>query len=128
MLEGPTRVTLAALNDGAAEQLFAREFERTLENIADPNTDPEAKRTITLKIEITADPERRNAEIIISANSKLAAMRPVAHSAALGTIEGERAAVQSTARQLEMFDESQPETPGLRAVPFVPPENGGLRE
>jgi len=67
-------VSLATLAGGAAIERFDREFERVIENIADPNTTLK-KRTITLTISIKPDERRENCEIDIGCISKLAAMR-----------------------------------------------------
>lgn len=119
-IEGYQRVTLANLNEGVAEEVFAREWDRVLENIQDPNTDPEAKRVITLKIEVKADEPRRNALVTVVGSSKLSAMRGVARAAAIGVIDGERVAVQTTARQMGLFDESPPAITGDNVSPFTP--------
>ena len=45
-------ITLSSMLEGRLEEMFQREVERVTSNINDPNTDPEAKRTITLTIDI----------------------------------------------------------------------------
>ena len=45
------RVTLDTIGGGALVELFALEMSRVLENIADPNTETTAKRTITLQVD-----------------------------------------------------------------------------
>lgn len=43
-------ISLATLNKGAAIELFEQELKRVIENIADPNVEPTAKRKITLTV------------------------------------------------------------------------------
>lgn len=70
-------VTLASLSDGAALERFDHELQRTLDNIADPNTDPKAVRTITLTVKIKPNDKRTMGEVKFSAQAKLAPLAPV---------------------------------------------------
>lgn len=62
---------LNSFADGAALERFNREMNRVLENIADPNTDPSKKRTLTLTFTLTADEARDVVTTDVSAKSKL---------------------------------------------------------
>lgn len=65
-------VSLADLGRGAAVEKFAVELERVLENIADPNTDAEAKRKITLTVTFLPNEDRDTVATVIDCGSKLA--------------------------------------------------------
>jgi hypothetical protein len=67
---------LENINSGVANELFQAELEKVLENIADPNTPPEAKRKITIDFEITPNEQRSNAEMVVTSSSKLAKYKP----------------------------------------------------
>lgn len=57
--------------EGAALERFNREMQRVLENIADPNTDPTKKRTLTLTFTLSADDARDIVTTDVTAKSKL---------------------------------------------------------
>ena len=94
----PSRVvTLTGLAEGAAEEFFQDAWRRVLDNIEDPNTDPEKTREIILKIQVTPDEERKTADVVIIPTVKLAGVKGVTtfvylgkHHGRLGAAEGER--------------------------------------
>jgi hypothetical protein len=63
-------VSLQNLCGGAIEEVFQREFASVLANIADVNTDPEAKRKITLEFTIEPFEDRSGAHITFACKSK----------------------------------------------------------
>ncbi|MDA2559877.1 replication terminator protein [Bacillus cereus] len=65
-------IDLNSFADGAVAERFDAEFERVLENMADPNTDPKKPRTITLTLSITGDKKREVWDCQVQAKSKLA--------------------------------------------------------
>ena len=69
-------ITLASLKGGAVVEMFDENLQKVIENIADPNTDPEKVRTITLKFKIKPDKSRSVASIDISSDCKLANFKP----------------------------------------------------
>lgn len=69
-------LTLANMAGGAAVELFESELARVVENILDPNTDAETKRTIVLKVTIKPDESRRECSLRVEASSKIAAGKP----------------------------------------------------
>lgn len=62
-------VSLSNLSSGVADELFQREFDKVLENIADINTSANAARTINLKINIKPNEDRTSGNITIKASS-----------------------------------------------------------
>jgi len=68
----PEYVNLANMDGGAADELFAAQLQKVIENIKDVNTKADAKRTIILKVELTPGSDRETASVKYSAESKLA--------------------------------------------------------
>lgn len=81
-------VTLANLAEGAALERFDRELQQALDNIADPNTDPKAVRTITLTVKIKPNENRTMGEVKFSAAAKLAPYAPVETLVFIGRSNG----------------------------------------
>lgn len=96
-----TEVTLETVNDGAAPDLFQRELERVLENILDPNTDPEKKRRIRLDVEFKPDESRSEGRVTVSAKSKLAPSETDAKTVHFGKKDGRLAAAHYDPEQLQ---------------------------
>jgi hypothetical protein len=105
-MDEPT-VTLATLGQGAAGELFEKELQEVLKNIADVNTDPKAKREVLLRVSITPNDEREMGDTVVSVVSKLAPVRKVKTLLFLGRRQGRLVAVESNPKQLT-FDEGPP--------------------
>jgi hypothetical protein len=101
------KVKLGELRGGALVDYFDEQFSRVLANIADENTAPTAKRTITLKMEIVPDKKRRTAEVRIHANAGLAPLRP---AESLFFFDHDE-----TGRFTAYEDDPSPELPGFAA-------------
>ncbi len=63
---------LSDLNNGSAEEQFAREWQKVLSNIRDPSTDSKRVRKITIEISIAPSTDRSSAKVMISSKSSLA--------------------------------------------------------
>lgn len=63
---------LDELMDGALTERFNREMDRVLQNVFDPNTDPEVKRQIQIIIEIQPNENRDVAKFKVDVKSKIA--------------------------------------------------------
>lgn len=68
-------VSLVTINGGAAVEAFDDELRKVLDNIGDPNTKPDFTREVTLTVKISPDEQRRYADVIITAKSKVAPTR-----------------------------------------------------
>lgn len=100
-------VTLETLGHGAAAELFDKELSRVLDNIMDPDTSATAKRSITLKVEITPDDGRAEARISVTASSKIAAPRGAGGTMFIGRYGGKPVATSFNPQQQQMeFDEA----------------------
>ena len=80
------------LCSGAAHELFEREMDAVMANVSDINTDPKAKRVITLTVELKPKSDRGSADVSIKCSSKVAPVKVVE-----GTVECGQAAGKATA-------------------------------
>lgn len=70
----PSEITLATLGGGELMELTKRDLRKICENIADPNVRTDAKRKLTITIEVTPDKKGQTAELKYS--TKLAMPGP----------------------------------------------------
>ena len=111
-------VKLDTMRGGAALERFNVELDRVIANVLDPNTDPKAKRSVTLKVSIKPTEDREQGVVSIDCQSKLAGMKPVAGQFFFGLDKhGKAVAVEHNPRQSGMFAEDD-------AEPSVDPETG----
>ena len=115
-------VTLANLGGGAALELFNAELEKVLENITDPNTDPKAVRSITLKVTIKPDETRDLGDVGIQATSNLAGSRAYVTRLIFGRNQKGGAEAREFETQRTMFDEKQTDETDNDKVTHI---NGG---
>lgn len=99
-----SKTTLKTIGGGVAAEFFERELKRVVKNIADPNTDPKAKRKITIEITMTADEERRHCAVSVSAHAKLASVMPKGSSLVLVNEGGNTTAYHTNYQQMELTD------------------------
>jgi hypothetical protein len=97
-------VTLSNLCGGAVEERFQREFAEVLENVGDVNTDPEAKRKITLEFTLEPFADRSGATVTFACKSKT-----VPTTAVKGTVFLHRrgtvlVAIAHDPQQIRLFD------------------------
>lgn len=101
-------VTLDRLGGGAALELWAKEFERVLDNIMDPNTEPEKKRTIALKVTIAPNEARDVAAVAIECSSSVAPNKPHGTVVYIGREQRGGALVALERDQRSVFDDEEP--------------------
>src|SRR5207244_5955141 len=92
-------VSLATLAGGAAVELFQKELDQVVRNIADVNTDPKAAREINLKVKITPSDERDVGDVIVTCASKLGPIKGVRTAFYFGRLRGRLVAVENNPRQ-----------------------------
>lgn len=97
-------VTLDTIGGGALPELFDAELTRILANIADPNTDTGAKRTITITISVKPNRDREVADVELKCSSKLAGIMTVSTQLFIGKHQGKLIAVENDPRQSKLFD------------------------
>lgn len=94
------QVTLQTLKGGAAVELFNHELEKAIADALDPNADPKAKRTVTLKVVLAPTEDRETAAIGFKVETKLAGPKPMATMVFIGHEDGKAVAydrIQTTA-------------------------------
>ena len=87
-------ITLAGLQDGAVEERFQVALGKVLDNIADPNTDAEKARRITITLTFAPDKERRHCALAIDVTEKLVGPEGLYTDVYLGKHEGRLAVVE----------------------------------
>jgi hypothetical protein len=70
------QVTLDNIANGAVKELFDREMQNVAKNIADPNIQATAKRTITISVRITPNENRENGSVLVDVGTKLPGVKP----------------------------------------------------
>jgi len=95
-MDNATRVEqLADINTigaGAAAEKFAEELKAVLENIRDPNTQPDAKRKIVMEWSFVPSEDRELVKTTITAKSVFAATKPTSELMFVGRQDGETVA------------------------------------
>lgn len=67
-------VTLDTIAGGMAPAVFEHLLDQVMENIADPNTDPQEVRAITLQFKIKPSKSRNEAAVLLKSGVKLASV------------------------------------------------------
>lgn len=98
-------VTLASIGNGAALELFDKELQAIIANIADPNTSAKSKREISIKVTIQPDEDRGIGFATLEVKSKMASVKPVSSTMYFGKKEGKLVAVQNNFAQPGIFDD-----------------------
>jgi hypothetical protein len=107
-------VDLTTIGQGAAVELFAAEWKRVIDNIADINTDAKARRKVTLEITLLPSEDRRASLVYVDCKAKLAPHRGEETTIFFGIVDGKRAAVESNPTQGKLFDK-----PGRTVTPLT---------
>lgn len=98
-------VTLESLRGGAAVELWQHCWEKLVRNVLDIDTDPKAKRSVVLKVEVKPAEDRGEAVVKVSAEAKLAPPRANAGTVHFGKgRDGKPVAVDFDPAQRDMFD------------------------
>jgi len=100
-------VALDTLPEAAAH--FAREFQRVLANVQNPNTKAKAKRSVTLTLTVIPTEDRHEAELLIDCTSKLAPHEGSKRLVYMGQRDGELVAVTYDLKQEDMFEDRDPD-------------------
>ena len=97
-MENQSRASILQMARGAIQERVDYEVCKAVDNILDLNTDPTAKRKITLTIEMKPDENRQYIKISASAKSALAPVLPVGTTLGIAANPdtGEMVLVEST--------------------------------
>ena len=99
------KVSLVNLKDGAAIEMFDYELQRILDNIVDPNTNPETKREVTLKVSIKPDENREIGAVEITCVPKLAGQKSEMARIIIGRTGNRGEGRELVTAQQEMFQD-----------------------
>lgn len=111
MHEGPVSLNIGNVCGGAVPELFEHEMQKMLKNVADLNTDPEAKRSITLEFTFKPAPDRKSAVVKLLCKAKHAGVNAVAGSVFMSTAQGSVQAFTEDPRQTTLFAAEPTATP-----------------
>jgi hypothetical protein len=106
----PISLNIGNICGGAVPEVFDREIKEVLENIADVNTEAEAKRQITLTFDFAPGPDRRSAIVRFSCKSKGAPVNSVAGTVFFSKKIGGMQAFTEDPRQAALFAKEPPAT------------------
>ncbi len=114
------RESILRMAQGSIEEKADQEVARVIDNILDLTTKPDAKRKITITLELTPDPERKHILLTAQAKSTLAPAQPVSTSL-LVTADGNgelviAEMVPQIPGQISMSGEEQPKPKLLKLV------------
>lgn len=101
-------VTIETIGGGALNELFAAELARVLTNIADPNTDGQTKRVISIAVTFKPTKDREVVDVELKCSSKLAGIVTVSTRVFMGKAQGKLIAVEQDPRQSTLFDQPRP--------------------
>ena len=76
-MENKINVQLSEIDNGGLQQRFENELARVIENIIDPNTDPDKKRKIKINIEVVPKGNRDDVALAMEVKSTLLPRRKV---------------------------------------------------
>jgi hypothetical protein len=103
-------VNIGNINDGAMIEAFAIEFGKALKNIADPNTQATATRTVTLTLLLKPHADRIQIDTEFKATSKLTPIETHHSKCFLGVNdEGGFVAYVSDPRQMPLWHVQKPD-------------------
>lgn len=77
-------VDLSTICGGALPELFARELQDVMANIADPNTDPKKPRQIKITVDVYPRQDRKNCDLEMGVTSKTLPVVKVSGSLFIG--------------------------------------------
>ena len=105
-------VTLENIGGGAASEMFQGCLEKIIENIINPNTKPDAVRSITLKMKVKPGKKDRSlCTVELTCDEKLAPVMPFETAIFVGMEHGVVAATEYAPQQQTLFDQSTEEKP-----------------
>ena len=99
----PEAISLTTICNGSVPEVFARELAAVLANIADPNTEPEKLRGLTLKFTFKPLDDRSGAIVSFSCRPTLQPVKVATSPVFLSTHSGELHAYAMDHRQVQLF-------------------------
>lgn len=102
----PTPLGLDTICDGQIPALFERELRAILDNIADPNTDPEKTRSLSITVNIKPLQDRSGMVLVPTVKSKLVPVKAAGSTCFLSRHTGRLEAYGIDTRQGVLFGQS----------------------
>jgi len=99
-------VTLSKIAGGAIGEAFQESFGELIDNIVDVNTDPQAKRSLTIRLELKPTDQRNFATYKLFVETRLAKPEPIVGSFRIGRLGG----------KVEATEIVEPPSPILTAI------------
>lgn len=113
-MDGPIELNIGNICGGAVPEVFDREIAEILENIADLNTKPEAKRQITLTFDFAPGPDRKSAIVSFTCKSKQVGVQPKQGTIFFAKRMGGITAYTEDPRQDRLFAKEPPASPSAQ--------------
>jgi uncharacterized protein YdhG (YjbR/CyaY superfamily) len=113
-LDEATELNIGNICGGAVPEVFEREVQEILENIADLNTKPDAKRQITLTFDFAPGPDRKSAVVLFSCKSKQVGVEPKGGTIFFSKRLGKISAFTEDPRQDRLFAKEAPASPNAQ--------------
>ena len=106
----PEEISLTTICHGGVPEVFERELRELLKNIADPNTNAEKARTLTLKFTFKPSEDRSQAAIDFTCRASLQPVKMVKSQFFLSRHSGQLKAYAVDMKQGALFpgDETEP--------------------
>lgn len=108
----PQELNLHTLCGGVLPELFQREVEEVVKNIADPNTDAQKPRRLTITIDFFPNKDRKKCEMDLGVTSKLLPVVKRSGTMYVGSKNGQPAAYTMDLDQTTIFEhDDRPKRP-----------------
>lgn len=104
------KMTLATLARGAVNEAFEYEFEKAIENILDPNTEPSKPRSVIVELVLKSDQWRERISVECKTKSKLVPAGSVGTALLVGKTKDGSIVAQELVAQNEGQLEVDPDT------------------
>jgi hypothetical protein len=100
-------LSIGNICNGALPEIFNRDLEKILENINDPDTDADKKRSMTIELTFIPFSDRSGASVELKTKMKLVGVPAVTATVFIGKHEGRLVAVPKDEHQKELFGEQE---------------------
>ena len=102
-MQEPEAISISTICHGGVPEVFERELREVLANIADPNTEAEKPRGITVKFTFKPHEDRSGAHVTFSCRSTLQPVRVAKSQVFLSRHTGQLKAYAADHRQVALF-------------------------
>lgn len=122
----PGSLSIATAHGGAFVERIDDAIRECLENVLDPNTEPTAHRSVTVKLTLKPDEERQLVDMTCQASAKLVGARALTTKVVVGEFEGEVGAAEYRSPQEDLVEAiAKKQAEGAEAAAKVKRIGGG---